>query len=269
MISRGVYLYGFVPRTKSLDLSGIDGIDGNGSIQALTLETSTAVVGEVALEAFERALASGVDGGPDPSWIIPRALRHEAILDAVLARSPVLPARFGTLFSSSAALEALANEHQQTISRFFDELGDRLEWSLRGYYDPDLAIDRLLEGDPDFSRRRQALPSSPGTRYFLEKKLREDARRAARKLALQTAQKVRQTLRSLSEDVQSLPLRGLESPGREMILHETFLMSPHLSSEALAKLGSDGDPAQGFLTLEPSGPWPPFHFCPALGGPNE
>jgi Gas vesicle synthesis protein GvpL/GvpF len=263
----GVYLYGFVPRSAGLDLSGIEGIEGNGPIQALALGISTAVVGEVQIGAFEAALSSGSDGGPDPSWVIPRALRHEAILDAVLVRSPVLPARFGTLFSSSEALEGLANEHQQDIARFFEELGDRLEWSLRGYYDPDRAVDLLLDADPELSKRWRALPESPGTRYFLEKKLREEARRLARQTALQAAEGVRQTLQTISDDVRSLPLRGLESPGRSMILHETFLISPGLAAEALKVVkAASSEQVEGLLTLEPTGPWPPFHFCPELGG---
>jgi hypothetical protein len=258
----GVYLFGFVPRSGGLDLSGIAGIEGNAPVQALALGSSTAVVGEVPLEAFEAAMSSGADGGPDPSWVIPRALRHEAILDAVLARSPVLPARFGTLFSSTEALEGLAIEHQHTIAKFFEQVGNRLEWSLRGYFDPDRAVDRLLETDPDLSRRYRSLPASPGTRYFLEKKLREETRRAARNVASRAAGAIRQKLRTLTDDVRSLPLRGLESPGREMILHETFLMAPTSAAEAFDLLSDDG-----LLTLEPSGPWPPFHFCPELGGP--
>src|SRR6185437_4887276 len=143
----GVYLYGFVPEGTALDLSGIEGVEGSGPIRAVELGGSTAVVGEVSLDAFEAAMSAGLDGGPDPGWVIPRALRHEAVLDAVLARSPVLPARFGTLFSSPEALEALASEHRQVIARFFEDLGDRVEWSLRGYYDPERSIELLLRAD--------------------------------------------------------------------------------------------------------------------------
>ncbi len=266
----GIYLYGFVPPADELDLSGIEGIDSAGPILALNLGATTAVIGQVQVEAFEAALSSGADGGPDPSWVIPRALKHEAILEAVQARSPVLPARFGTLFSSSSALEGMASEHQSAIARFFTDLGDRLEWSLRGYYNPDQAADLLINGDPEFSRRWQALPESPGTRYFREKKLREEARLAARQTAARTAETVRVMLRTLTDDVRSLPLRGREAPGREMILHETFLLPRKLASEALGLLkGNSVEPIDGLMTWVPSGPWPPFHFCPDLGGPES
>jgi hypothetical protein len=263
MSQTGVYLYGFVPLDPDLDLSGIDGIDDGEAIRSLCLGASSAVVGEVRLEAFQEALSSGVDGGPDPAWVIPRALRHQAILEAVLARSPVLPARFGTLFSSSEALKGLASAHQDDISHFFEALGDRLEWSLRGYHDPDGSTEALLATDPEFSNRFRSLPTAPGTRYFTEKKLRDEARRSARLAARQAAIAIREALRRLTDDVRSLPLRGLEAPGREMVLHETFLMPLEIAAEALKAL--EVESASGLLTLEPSGPWPPFHFCPELG----
>jgi hypothetical protein len=263
----GLYLYGFIPRAGNLELSGINGIDADGPVRALDLGSSRAVVGSVRVEAFEAAMSSGVDGGPDPSWIIPRALKHQAILGEVLDRSPVLPARFGTLFSSTEALEGLAKTHQRAIARFFDDLGDRREWSLRGYHDPDGAVELLLEADPNLSSRRRALPESPGTRYFLEKKLREEARRVAAEAARHAADEVRRALRALTGDVRSLPLRGVEAPGREMVLHETFLLPPAATAEALAAVEwASASTVAGLLTLEPSGPWPPFHFCPDLGG---
>lgn len=269
MKTTGVYLYGFVPERvrASLDLSGVDPIDGDGPIRTLAIGGATAVVANVALGPFEAALNPVEAEGPDPAWLIPRALRHQAILHAVLAQSPVLPTRFGTLFSSIGALEGLAMTHQGAIRQFFDDLGDRLEWSLRGYLERDTATERMLESDPDLARRRNGLPTSPGTRYFLEKKLNEDARKAAGKAASKASSQVRQTLRTLSGDVRSLPLRGADGPGREMVLHETFLLDPRTAADAMTWLEREpGDGWAGVLTLEPSGPWPPFHFCPDLGG---
>ncbi len=266
----GVYLYGFVPDGTVLDLSGVEGVDGSRPIRSVEVGKATAVVGEVSLAAFEDGMSAGADGGPDPGWVVPRALRHEAVLDAVLARSPVLPVRFGVLFSSSEALATLAGEHRGAITRFFESIGDRLEWSLRGYYDPAQAVKLLLEVDPELSSRRLALPESPGARYFQEKKLLEEARREARRSASRAAEKVRSTLRSMTEDTQSLPLRAGEGVDREMILHETFLLSPERAAEALDRLQSAAaEQVEGLLALEPSGPWPPFHFCPDLGGASS
>jgi hypothetical protein len=269
MSQSGVYLYGFIPGALYPDLSAIEGVDGSRPIRTIDVGGSTAVVGEVSIEAFEAAMSSGIDGGPDPSWILPRALRHEAVLDALLARSPVLPARFGTLFSSPEALASLAGAHQAAIAGFFESIGDRLEWSLRGYYDPARAVDLLLASDPELSRRRAALPESPGLRYFQEKRLIEEARWEGRRAATLAADGIRRALRAIAQDARSLPTRGSEGPTREMVLHETFLMSAQAAAGAIATIREAADsPVEGLLTLEPSGPWPPFHFCPDLGGPS-
>ena len=36
-------------------------------------------------------------------WVAPRAVRHEAVIEEVMAYSPVLPLPFGTLFSITAS----------------------------------------------------------------------------------------------------------------------------------------------------------------------
>lgn len=263
----GLYLYGFLPGGTELDLAGLEGVEPLREIRTVDLGGISVVMSEVSLEAFEAAMASDLEGGPDPSWILPRALKHEAVLDTVLARSPVLPARFGTLFSSPEALAELAGAHRRKIAGFFESLGDRLEWSLRGYHDPSRSIDVLLESDPLLSSRRAALPASPGARYFQEKKLREDARRLARSTASLIADEVRQALRTITSDAISLPFRAAEGPDREMVLHETFLLTTGQAAEALALIRSAAaERVAGLIALEPSGPWPPFHFSPELEG---
>ena len=267
MERQGVYLYGFVPRGTTLDLGRLEGIDESGPVRALDLGGSTAVVVDVDLDAFEMAMTNGPNGGPDPDWVVPRALRHERVLDVVLDRSPVLPVRFGALFSSVGALAAMAAEHDAAIALFLESLGDKREWSLRGYVDLDAAADRLLEADPELSARRARLPDAPGARYFQEKKLREDARREARRAASAAPSAVRRALRAVATDVRTLPLRSDEDPRREMILHEAVLLARGTEPVALADAERAATEAvSGLLTLEPTGPWPPFHFCPGLDG---
>jgi hypothetical protein len=266
MHENSIYLYGFVPPGIDLDLSMVVGVETAQPVRALEFAGTTAIIGEVSLEAFDAAMSAGPDGGPDPAWIIPQVLRHEAVLDKVLTRSPVLPARFGALFSSRDALAELVSEHQGPIAGYFEAIGDRLEWSIRGYFEPSRAIEHQLQFDPDLSRRQASLPMAAGTRYFLEKRLREEARLSSRRSALQVCQRIRHRLKSITRDSQSLPLRDTESPRREMLLHETFLLSAEGGAETLSRLRETVGRDDGILVLESSGPWPPFHFCPALDG---
>ena len=54
-------------------------------------------------EAEERML--------DLTWIGPRVIRHQEVVAGVMRHSPVLPARFGTIFSSSANLGKVLQHH--------------------------------------------------------------------------------------------------------------------------------------------------------------
>ena len=40
----------------------------------------------------------------DLAWVAPRVCRHEAVIEEAMRQSPVLPARFATLFQTIASL---------------------------------------------------------------------------------------------------------------------------------------------------------------------
>ncbi len=255
----GVYLYGFIPSGASIDLENVAGIEGDDSVKVVVLPCASAVVGEIVVEPFEAALADG----PNPDWLIPRALGHERVLGAVLTRSAVLPVRFGTLFSSREALASLSETYATAIGDYFATVGDRCEWSLKGWLDAE-AADRALELDPELAVRKARLPDSPGVRYFQEKRLRDDARLQARRIAACSAAEVRAALREVSSEVRSLPLKTSTQPAREIVLSDVLLLCRGCEHEALEAAERASSRTGGLLTLESSGPLPPYHFCPRL-----
>ncbi len=99
MSRHGIYLFGFARPgvVGSLDVAGVEEGQPVGVVE---MQDLAVVISKVPLEAFEAALATGE---PDPAWIVPRAMQHERVIEAIMARSPVLPVRFGALFSSLGA----------------------------------------------------------------------------------------------------------------------------------------------------------------------
>jgi hypothetical protein len=246
MTANGVYLYGFIPVGSTFDPAGIEGVGGGELELEPVAGRVSAVVEAVDLGGFEAASGDDVDA----AWLLPRALRHEA----------VLPARFGALFSGRGALRGTASLHEVAIAGFLEGLGDRREWSLRGYLELEAAAVEQLETHPALAARHAALPSAPGARYFLEKRLRDDARTAAKTAAITSVAAVRRNLRAITPQARTLPLRAGDANGRAMLLHEAVLLPRGSELEALAAVKAVAGP----LVLEPSGPWPPFHFCPDL-----
>src|SRR5581483_1399659 len=118
----------------------------------------SAVIGEVRRDEF-----CGPDAEArlqDLTWLAPRACRHEIVIEHVMSQAPVLPARFATLFRSLGSLDRFLLDHRQSILNFFEQLGDKREWAVKGL------LNRLV-ADQSVSCERSVL--SPG-RDYLEKK---------------------------------------------------------------------------------------------------
>jgi len=243
---------------EGLDL---EGVEEGSRVTVLACGGIDAIVSGVPRESYE---ASRDESSPaELEWVVPRALRHDHVVRTAASRAPVLPARFGAVFSSEEAIARLVTYHENTIIEFIDLITGKAEWSVRAWYDPEAAADQLLAADPGLAARHARLPASSGARFFAEKRLREDARAAARGAARAAARAVRAGL--ASSDVCEVSLRRPDPSGREMILNLACLLD---DSQAACQLATARDLALAAgppgLEFEADGPWPAFHFCPAL-----
>ncbi len=199
----------------------------------------------------------------DLAWLGPRVCRHESVIEQVMSRASVLPARFATLFSSLDSLEQFILEHRETIAGFFAELGDKQEWAVKGLLDHVLALEKLGQS----AAQEQVLDASPGKRYFQEKRikaqlerefnlhLREFCQRAAAALGTHAGGfRERKILTPVAE--------GTEA---EVVLNWAFLIPPGTIEDFRASVErfNDDETFPG-LMLALTGPWPPYSFVPDL-----
>ncbi len=205
---------------------------------------------------------------PDPDWIVPRALHHEQVLRAALEHSPVLPTRFGCVFASEQSLEQVTGQHRELIGRFLSEVADQEEWTIKAYLDETHVVDSLLRKDPRLSERFRKLPAAPGARYFLEKKLREEARTTALRAGKAAAALVRQAIEETGAGVKVLPSHANEADGPSLLLKVAVLI-PRGKIGAIVSAAEQAPAKNLPLVVESSGPWPPYHFCPIIGEPTQ
>src|ERR671925_1155004 len=117
MSETAFYLFCFARPGLLPELAGT-GVDGQGPLLVHSSTGLAAVLSTVLVEDFCGPEAEA--RMEDLSWLGIRAWRHEAVIERVMAHSPVFPARFGTLFSSLESLERLLQRHRDTISQFLD-----------------------------------------------------------------------------------------------------------------------------------------------------
>ena len=140
---QGLYLYCLarIDRLPPSPLWG-QGLDGQNSLAVAIFQDLVAVWSPVPVEDFcgPEAEARMLD----LTWIGPRVIRHQEVVAGVMRHSPVLPARFGTIFSSLANLEKVLQRHYDTIAGFLQRITDQEEWAVKGLLDRPGAQEKLF-----------------------------------------------------------------------------------------------------------------------------
>lgn len=260
-----LYAYAFIRAEDAAEFSA-PGIDGTADVTTIGLGEIAAVVSPLALEEFQGPEAEAHLS--DLDWVAPRALRHEDVIEEVMQSSPVLPLTFGVIFSSEKALADSVAPHQRRIAEFLDYIADKQEWAVKVYADS-REVRGWVERSQASRERLDRLPSSPGARYFEEKRLERDLDRLAERERRDMAEQIREELEPAAIEVKSLRLSSREMTGRrdDMLLNSAFLEREEQVGaflERVRRLAEEYRPRG--LAIEASGPWPPFNFCPDLQG---
>lgn len=201
----------------------------------------------------------------DLSWVSPRVLRHQAVLERTMRLAPILPARFGTLFSSLAALGGLMERQRETIASFLNRVAQQAEWAVKGLLDREQAAEGLWS-------RKQAgkagtLVSSPGLAYLLEQQSRRKIREELEEGLAVACSTLIEELTPLASEACSREVLSRQTTGaaHEMISNWAFLVPQAAGAEFRERVEqANAKQALPGLAFSVSGPWPPYSFCPAL-----
>ena len=255
------YLYCLTPGGGDTPVSAI-GVDGGRPVEVRACGEIAAALSEVELAEFcgESAEARL----QDLAWLGPRICRHEAVIEELMSRAPVLPARFGTLFTSVDSLQQSVLAHAEGITDFFAQLGDQQEWAVKGLLDRAGALRGL---GVSVLAAEAAPAAAPGARYFQEKRIQAQCERD---LNLRLKEHCRRAAAVLGRESGGFRERRVPGPGAagsdvEVVLNWAFLVSPAALIDFRARLdrfnGAEEFPG---LTLTVTGPWPPYSFAPDL-----
>lgn len=256
-----LYLYCLARAGELAAIEG-PGVDAEHSLELISFKDIAAVVTRVRVDDFCGPSAEA--RMKDLAWVGSRVCRHHEVVEHAMARSPVVPARFAVLFSSRERLGAWLGTYRDAIWRALDRFTSHEEWAVKGMFDRRKGEARLLRPALE---RQGGEPSSVGARY-----LRERGARAAIGLALDTwlaqasAGIVRALLKHAAEFRERVIVGGASEGNGTPVANWAFLVARSAVDEFAARVESiNAEYAGQGLTLELSGPWPPYTFCPPLG----
>ena len=254
----GWYVYGVVPtREASGDLfAGTDGVHADAAVELVADDELAAIASAVPLNEFgDAAIEQNLR---DSAWLEQKVRAHEAVLEAALGRTPLVPFRFGTIFSSRAHVEEMLRENRD-LTATLNRLRGSFELGVKGFLDPRRFEARAREEDAEDA------PTS-GRAYLLRK---QRDRRLTEARESFKATRARESHERLSAAAQEARLNALQRPevtGREaeMFLNGAYLVHPESEPGfrgTLAELESIYGPHG--VEYELTGPWPPYNFVEA------
>jgi hypothetical protein len=227
-----MHVYAFTdPAGSPIDLAGIDG----APVELLVGPSAAAVV-------------SAHAEAPEPS--AENILRHELVVEQVMEHRSVLPARFGPAPWTRADIEVLLRD--PTLTPALARVRDRIELAIR-----------VVATDTE-AKESGNRADGPGTgrEHLLQLVAQRDAAKRARSAHHKVADRVRDRLSTVSEDVLPRP-----TGPRRVVWHAVFLVERRRRADFEQTVS---DLAQGLepdLTVLCTGPWPPYNFVPGLTVP--
>lgn len=258
----GWYLYAFLSHG---DLPPLTGIDGRSPLGLLAEDGVSALASAVPLAEFgEEALRRNLQ---DLRWLEEKVRIHESIVEAALARGPLLPMRFGAIFLDPGTIRALIRRKARPIREALEFLGDKAEWGVKGLADRAALRASVVRGDP--ALRALSLEASarpPGQGYLLRRKVEDLASAKAREREELLARDFLETVEHTVVDLAARPPLLPDTPGGEKVVFNLACLVRRDGVEAFlaaVERWAHGHRGEGF-GLATSGPWPPYHFVPRL-----
>ena len=188
------------------------------------------------------------------------ARRHDAVVRAAAADGPLLPLRFGTVVADEDAARRLLREHADVAREQLARVGDAREWGVR--------LVRSLEAEPAPAGPASSAdrPAASGTEYLSRRRQALQERERTAHDAAASADLLQEVLAPHATEA----LHRGGAPGSSLLLDVAYLVRPDAESGFLAaverltpELASHG------LTVQLTGPWPPYSFASLTpGGPD-
>lgn len=263
--NEALYLF-YLTDTENRDDTEHFEIEDRASLLVHSYAGFVALLGMVSIDDFcgpeaERRLA-------DLGWVAERALRHGRVIEEGFRRGPVLPARFGTLFSSVEALERFIKANHGVLSSFLDSVRGQEEWGIKALFER-AAGKKWMSAQ--CGEVRGDASTSPGLRYLRQRSSQAAAEKQLQHWLLESCESVARSLEPCTTDLRQRKILDSASPddSRELVLNLAALVARDRWADLAGLIDRINlEHAERGLSLVLSGPWPPYSFCPSLAVPS-
>lgn len=242
--SVGSYLYGVSSRQP---------FSGGAPFQA------TGIEGQPVRVISEGDLAAIVSDSPSEQYdvTLPNVQAHEGVVEEAMRRTDVLPVSFGTVATSDQDVqERLLRAGAKDIHAQLQHVAGRVEMGVKALWEQPALFAQIAANDPAIQQLRdQIAGSTVEETYDARIELGELTDAAIQAQRAQDAAAILDILSPLAVDT-----RTNNIVSDMMIVNASFLVERSQASSFAQAVETLGQANQGKITIQSSGPLPPYNF---------
>ncbi len=256
-MAAGTYVYCLVGAARKPSLARVpSGLQGTGPVRLLDVSTARSrrwlVVADAPLARYgEQAIKKGL---ANLDWVSRAAVAHEAVIEAFIRSTAVLPMKLFTIFANDDRARAHIAADAARIDRLLNRVSKHHEWGLR----VTLECARPAPSQVGTSNRSAG---RGGAGYLAHKKAQRDASTQLARHARETVADLFDELAALATDAHRRGASELPVTGGPLLLDAIFLVrqSGERRFQRLVDTHARALAPSGYA-VSLSGPWPPYGF---------
>ncbi|MFF1706561.1 GvpL/GvpF family gas vesicle protein [Streptomyces sp. NPDC058252] len=202
----------------------------------------------------------------DLDWLEAVARAHHGVIEALAARTTVLPLRLATVYLDDSRARDVLETGRSMFAERLSRLADQVEWGVKIYVEPSAV-------PPAPAAPAAGLP--PGRAYLRTRRQQQSVRDTVYQAAQQAAERVETAGRAYAVDrvrhrVQQGVLADAGGAGGagENVVNDAYLVPLEHGEAFLADVNHAADGLPG-VRVEATGPWAPYSFAMPLAGPKD
>lgn len=193
----------------------------------------------------------------DLDWLEAVARAHHRVIEALAARTTVLPLRLATVYLDDERVRLMLEARREAFAARLATLAAQVEWGVKIYVEAPAGTEPPAQPpagtEPDLS---------PGRAYLSHRRAQRHAREDAYRDAEEVARRVETAARGYAVDrVQHRPQQGELARGSgENVINDAYLV-PQRDAESFRTdvlAAAEGLPG---VRVEVTGPWAPYSFA--------
>lgn len=251
--------------------AGGPGVEPDHRLERVEQGDLAALVSKVPLAHYgEDALRTNLN---DLEWLERVARAHEAVLEAALAESTIVPLRLCTIFEGYEGVTGMLEAEHESLQAALNLLDGRQEWGVKVLVDrPALEAGVRVVSAEVRELEEQIEASSGGGAYMMGRRVEREVGALADRRLSEITNDAHGRLADWADDgVLNAPQnRDLSRHEGEMVMNAAYLLDVakvarfrELVDELQERHGKVG------ISLEVTGPWPPYNFVPSGASARE